>query len=88
VIANGRLIGVQGRTSRPAVIAAIALLGAVATGAAGKDEQAGGVAVSITVTDEIARVVAEIDEIEAATLERLKQPPDNQVQQIELLGKL
>jgi cytochrome c peroxidase len=88
VIANGRLIGVQGRTSRPAVIAAIALLGAVATGAAGKDEQAGGVAVSITVTDEIARVVAEIDEIEAATLERLRQPPDNQVQQIELLGKL
>jgi hypothetical protein len=39
-------------------------LGAIATGAAGKDEQAGGVAVSSTVTDEITRVVAEIDEID------------------------
>ena len=35
-----------------------------------------------------AKVVAEIDRIEAASIERLKQPPDNQVQQIELLGKL
>ena len=32
--------------------------------------------------------MAEIDRIEAASIERLKQPPDNQVQQIELLGKL
>src|SRR6516162_1998230 len=37
---------------------------------------------------EIARVEAEIDRIEAQTLERLAAPPDNQVQQIELLGKL
>jgi len=37
---------------------------------------------------EIARVEAEIDRIEARTLERLAAPPDNQVQQIELLGKL
>ncbi len=29
----------------------------------------------------------EIDQIEAATLERLAAPPDNQVQQLELLGK-
>ena len=37
---------------------------------------------------EIARVEAEIDRIEADTLKRLTAAPDNQVQQIELLGKL
>src|SRR6202044_1370418 len=37
--------------------------------------------------DEIARVEAEIDRIEAQTIERLAAPPDNQVQQVELLGK-
>src|SRR5215467_8938864 len=37
---------------------------------------------------EIADVEAEIDRIEAQTLERLTQPPNNKVQQIELLGKL
>jgi cytochrome c peroxidase len=36
---------------------------------------------------EIAQVGAEIDGIEAQTLDRLAMPPDNQVQQIELLGK-
>jgi cytochrome c peroxidase len=37
---------------------------------------------------EIAQVEAEIDRVEAQTVERLATPPDNQVQQIELLGKL
>jgi cytochrome c peroxidase len=37
---------------------------------------------------EIARVEAEIDQIESESLKRLAAPPDNQVQQIELLGKL
>ena len=37
---------------------------------------------------EIAQVEAEIDRIQAETLERLKALPDDQVQQIELLGKL
>jgi cytochrome c peroxidase len=37
---------------------------------------------------EIARVEDEIDRIEADTLKRLTSIPDNQVQQIELLGKL
>ena len=37
---------------------------------------------------EIAQVEAGIDRIEAQTLERLAAPPDSQVQQIELLGKL
>src|SRR5260370_42358905 len=37
---------------------------------------------------EIAQVKAEIDRIETQALERLLAPPDNQVQQVELLGKL
>src|ERR1700716_2759794 len=36
---------------------------------------------------EIAQLEAEIDSIEARTIERLAAPPDNQIQQIELLGK-
>jgi cytochrome c peroxidase len=36
---------------------------------------------------EIAQVEAEIDRIEAQTIERLSEPPDNRVQQIALLGK-
>jgi len=36
----------------------------------------------------IAQVEAEIDRIEAQTAERLAKPPDNQIQQVELLGKL
>ena len=39
------------------------------------------------ILQDIARVEDEIDLIEAQTLERLAAPPDNQVQQIELLGK-
>src|SRR3977135_2752426 len=37
---------------------------------------------------EIAQVAAEIDSIEAQAIERLAAPPDNEVQQIELLGKV
>jgi cytochrome c peroxidase len=37
---------------------------------------------------EIAQVEAEIDRVEAQTIERLATLPDNQVQQVELLGKL
>src|ERR1700686_415192 len=37
---------------------------------------------------EIVQVEAEIDRIEAQAAERLAAPPDNQIQQIELLGKL
>jgi cytochrome c peroxidase len=36
---------------------------------------------------EITQIEAEIDRIEAQTIERLAAPPDNQIQQIELLGK-
>jgi cytochrome c peroxidase len=44
-------------------------------------------ALSMQALKEIEQVEAEIDQIEAQTLERLAMPPDNQVQQIELLGK-
>jgi cytochrome c peroxidase len=37
---------------------------------------------------EISQVEAEIDRIEAETIARLAAPPDNEVQQVELLGKL
>ena len=37
---------------------------------------------------EIAQVEAEIERIETQTIERLAAPPDNQVQKIELIGKL
>src|SRR5205807_1064635 len=54
---------------------------------------AGGAEKSVTVRSspalqEIERVEAEIDRIEAQAIERLAVPPGNQVQQIELLGKL
>jgi cytochrome c peroxidase len=46
---------------------------------------------SVTLTPdvikEIGQVEAEIDRIEAQTIDRLANPPENQVQQIELLGK-
>src|SRR5258706_13451746 len=54
----------------------------------GRGEDAKAVDVSSPVEEEIARVVAEINKIEAATIGRLRQPPDNQVQQVEMLGKL
>src|SRR5438270_2035829 len=40
------------------------------------------------VLQEIAKVEAEIDRTEAQAIERLAARPDNQIQQIELLGKL
>src|SRR5262249_59595219 len=45
-----------------------------------------GATLTPAILQDIARVEAEIDLIEAQTLERLAAPPDNQVQQIELLG--
>jgi cytochrome c peroxidase len=44
-------------------------------------------ALSPEALNEIAMVEAEIDRIEAQTLARVSAPPDNQVQQIELIGK-
>jgi cytochrome c peroxidase len=47
-----------------------------------------GLPLSADTLREIARIENEIDRIEAETLARLASSPDNQVQQIELLGKL
>src|SRR5262249_1885360 len=65
----------------PAVV--IATLCAAALGA-----EQGEITLSPKAVEEIAQVEAEIDRIEAETLKRLAPPPDNQVQQVELLGKL
>ena len=47
----------------------------------------GGVTLSPEALREIAQVEAEIDRVEAQTIERLSAPPDDHVQQIALLGK-
>jgi len=55
-------------------------------GRAGAEERSS--TLSPQVLKEIAKVEAEIDLTEAQAIERLAAPPDNQIQQIELLGKL
>ena len=67
-------------------IAAAALAVTMGADAPGAEER--GSNLSLQVLQEIAKVEAEIDRIEAQTIERLAAPPDNQIQQIELLGKL
>jgi cytochrome c peroxidase len=58
-----------------------------AVGAAAWAEETTSATLTPEVLKEIAQVVAEIDGIETETLARLAAPPQNQVQQIELLGK-
>jgi cytochrome c peroxidase len=65
-----------------AAIAIVATLGSAAVWA-----QQASVTLSPAALKEIAEVETEIDRIEAETLERLASPPNNEVQQIELLGK-
>ena len=43
---------------------------------------------TIVALEAITRLETEIDRIESQAVDRLASPPDNQVQQIELLGKL
>ena len=71
-------------------IAAILAAGVVyaACSAGGPSAQKGDASLSPAAQREIAQVEAEIDRIEASTLQRVAAPPDNQVQQVELLGKL
>ena len=66
-----------------AAAAIAAMLGANVVGA-----QDASTSLSPQALQEIAQVEAEVDRIEAETAERLAKPPDNQVQQVELLGKL
>src|SRR6267142_6813038 len=58
---------------------------AVTMGAGAKERSSN---LSSQVLQEIAKIEAEIDRTEAQAIERLAAPPDNQIQQIELLGKL
>jgi cytochrome c peroxidase len=67
------------------VVAAIVVAG---LGADAPNAAESGIMLSPKALQEISQVEAEIDRIEAQTSERLAVPPDNQVQQIELLGKL
>jgi cytochrome c peroxidase len=64
-------------------VAAIALLGHSAWGA-----QQASISLSPAALAEIREVEAAIDRLEDETLARLVNPPDNQVQQVELIGKL
>jgi len=61
---------------------------AAALGADARGAEEASAMLSPRALQEIAQVEAEIDRIEAQTIERLAAPPDNQVQQVELLGKL
>jgi|HubBroStandDraft_6_1064221.scaffolds.fasta_scaffold79917_3 cytochrome c peroxidase len=65
---------------RSLIMGAVALIGSCGTAAA--------VTLSPQVQAEIKQLEGQIDGIENETLKRLATPPDNQVQQIELLGKL
>jgi cytochrome c peroxidase len=73
-----------------AVASNIAWLAIIATAFSAASSRAIGESspLSSSLLAEIARVETEIDRIEAATLTRLAAAPDNQVQQVELLGKL
>src|SRR5438270_6481311 len=61
---------------------------AATLGAHAQAPQESGAALSPQAVAEIAQLEAAIDRIEAQTIERLAAPPANQVQQVELLGKL
>jgi cytochrome c peroxidase len=70
------------------VAAAAAVMIGAALGAAAPGAQQSSTSLSPQALKEIAQVEAEIDRIEASTLQRLAKPPNNQVQQVELLGKV
>ncbi len=68
---------------RKSAVIFVSMLGAEATNAEETSSQ-----LSPQTLQEISQVEAEIDRIEAQTVERLAAPPDNQIQPTELLGKL
>jgi cytochrome c peroxidase len=70
----------ESRVTPARILPIVAAMLGVATSHAGQT-------LSPKALQEIGQVEADIDRIEAATLERLSKPPDNQVQQLELLGK-
>jgi len=69
-------------------LAFLSIAAAILVSALGAGAEETGSKLSPEALHEIAQIEAEIDRIEAQTIERLAAPPDNQIQQIELLGKL
>src|SRR5258707_15144808 len=67
-------------------IAAVIVAVTMGGGAPGAEEKSSDLPPQVL--QEIAKVEAEIDRTEAQAIERLAALPDNQIQQIELLGKL
>ena len=83
-----RLPGVR-KLKAPLVLLSIAAITFAGTLSAGTTSaQEASTTLSPKALQEIAQVEAEIDRIEAQTQEQLAKPLDNQVQQVELLGKL
>jgi len=76
------------KTQHAILSIAAAIVAAVTMGADAPGAEEGSTTLSPQALQEIAQLEAEIDRIEARTIERLAAPPDNQIQQIELLGKL
>src|ERR1700716_2175777 len=76
------------RTTSRALLSFAAAMITLAMVADAPGAEDSGTTLSPRVLQEIAQVEAEIDSIEARAIERLAEPPDNQVQQVELLGKL
>src|SRR5258705_12427294 len=74
---------------RPRAVLSFAAIIIVTTmGADAQGEEESNAPLSPQREQEIAQLDAEIDRIEAGAIERLAGPPENQVQQVELLGKL
>jgi cytochrome c peroxidase len=73
---------------RRRVVLVLSFAAAVATATLGSTAEESNVLLPARVLEDIKQVEAAIDRIEAQAVERLAMPPDNQVQQIELLGKL
>jgi cytochrome c peroxidase len=76
------------RKTARAVLSIAAAIFAATMGADTLAAEESSTTLSPAALQEIAQLEAEIDRIEAETIERLAKPPDNQVQQIELIGKL
>src|SRR4030081_31613 len=74
--------------TRRAILSIAAAIVAVTMGSNALGAEEGSTTLSPQALQEIAQLEAEIDRMEAHSTDRLATPPDNQVQQIELLGKL
>src|SRR5205823_6125597 len=71
-----------------ALLSITAALVAATLGPDARGEEKSSTVLSPQALQEIVQVEAEMDRVEAQAVERLAAPPDNQVHQIELLGKL